>query len=155
MKHLRHSPKTDHQRGSTRQQDRGARETRPEKIPAVKIARTPDGKFLKGVSANPRGRAAPDIELRTAARTFTLEAIETLARWMRSPDPIASVRAACELLNRGHGKPEGTATPLVSITMGQGGAIIDAASAARAYAEIVGRPDADLAALTFGTEVSK
>jgi hypothetical protein len=59
----------------------------------------------KGTSGNPKGRPKEYQEVKTAAREHTIEAIETLAFWMRSKDSCASVLAADKLLDRGWGKP--------------------------------------------------
>ena len=61
--------------------------------------------FPKGTSGNPKGRLKEYQEVKAAAREHTVEAIETLAFWMRSNDPRASVLAADKLLDRGWGKP--------------------------------------------------
>lgn len=64
--------------------------------------------FKKGQSGNPAGRKpkSPELlEVESLARTFSKEAIEKLAEWMRSDNPKASVSACHGLLDRGHGKP--------------------------------------------------
>ena len=58
-----------------------------------------------GQSGNPGGRPKENEELKALARTFTAEAIERLAHWMRSDEPRASVAAVSVLLDRGYGKP--------------------------------------------------
>ena len=60
--------------------------------------------FPKGTSGNPKGRPKEHQEVKAAAREHTIEAIETLAFWMRSKDSRASVLAADKLLDRGWGK---------------------------------------------------
>ena len=60
--------------------------------------------FEKGVSGNPGGRPRGMTEVTELARTFSTEAIERLAYWMRSDNPKASVPAAQALLDRGWGK---------------------------------------------------
>lgn len=44
--------------------------------------------------------------VRDMARSYTVEAIERLAYWMRSDDSGASVKASDVLLTRAWGKPE-------------------------------------------------
>jgi len=61
--------------------------------------------FVKGKSGNPGGRVGVAPELRAAARTYSMEALETLVKWMRSDDARASVLAANSILDRAYGKP--------------------------------------------------
>lgn len=65
------------------------------------------GMFKPGVSGNPGGRPKMDATIRDLARTYTAEAIETLAQIMRNRNapPSARVSAACAILDRGWGKP--------------------------------------------------
>src|SRR5262245_56835406 len=60
--------------------------------------------FQKGVSGNPGGRPKESEDLKALARSYTVEAVERLAYWMRSENPKASVAAAGILLDRAHGK---------------------------------------------------
>ena len=71
------------------------------------------GKFVKGNTVGVRfgagqrgGRPKLIIEVAKAAREYTVEALETLARIMRNEKATASARvsAAIALLERGHGK---------------------------------------------------
>jgi hypothetical protein len=65
--------------------------------------------FKPGQSGNPKGRPKKlPPELMEAAKAHTAEAIETLAKWMRSEEPSASVRAAEALLSRAWGLPKQT-----------------------------------------------
>lgn len=59
-----------------------------------------------GRSGNPAGRSKSEYALRDYARTFTKEALETIAGVMRDENapPEARIRAADALLNRGWGK---------------------------------------------------
>ena len=60
--------------------------------------------FVKGKSGNPGGRPKELVEVKELARTYTVEAIDTLANWMRSDEARASVMASQVLLDRGWGK---------------------------------------------------
>jgi hypothetical protein len=61
--------------------------------------------FRPGESGNPGGRPAADPEVREAARKYSREAIEILAKWMRGDDARSSVAACNALLDRAYGKP--------------------------------------------------
>lgn len=68
----------------------------------------PRGKpFVKGQVANPGGRPKEVVHVRDLARTYTEEAIRTLAEIMGNGDmkEAARVSAAQALLDRGWGKP--------------------------------------------------
>mgnify|MGYP006955652700 CR=1 FL=1 len=60
--------------------------------------------FVKGVSGNPGGRPKKCDDVVELARSYTVEAIERLAFWMRGKNPKASVAASLALLDRGYGK---------------------------------------------------
>lgn len=62
--------------------------------------------FQSGVSGNPRGRPKRDLDVAGLARSYTREAIETLAQIMmdEGAPPAARVSAANSLLDRGFGK---------------------------------------------------
>lgn len=62
--------------------------------------------FKPGQSGNPGGVPKGLADVRKAAREYTQEAIETLAKWMRDDSPKASIPAAVALLNRGWGMPQ-------------------------------------------------
>lgn len=62
--------------------------------------------FKKGKSGNPGGRPKENPEIKELARSYTAEAIERLAFWMRGADAAASVKASTTLLERAWGKPE-------------------------------------------------
>src|ERR1043165_1231565 len=63
--------------------------------------------WVKGVSANPRGRPKADIDIRNLARQHTKEAFEVLLDVMRNKeDDRVRMQAALALIERGWGKPE-------------------------------------------------
>lgn len=68
--------------------------------------RGPGRRFVKGQSGNPGGRKPGLGNVREMARTYTLQAITTLAMIMRDNDEQSAsrVRAAEALLDRGWGK---------------------------------------------------
>jgi hypothetical protein len=68
--------------------------------------------FQKGVSGNPGGKPKAVREVALAARAYTMEAIETLAKIMRDAKATASARvsAATVLIERGWGKAPVTIT---------------------------------------------
>ena len=69
-------------------------------------SRSANGQFPKGQSGNPGGRPRDEQKVAELARSYTREAIETLAELMRSGNE-ERVRgmAAQALLDRGWGKP--------------------------------------------------
>lgn len=70
--------------------------------------RDASGKWVKGAaSPNPGGRPREVADVRDLAKSYTAEAIETLAKIMQAEDspPTARVAAASALLDRGYGKP--------------------------------------------------
>ncbi|HRY15427.1 MAG: hypothetical protein KDJ31_14545 [Candidatus Competibacteraceae bacterium] len=71
------------------------------------VERDEKGRWLKGHSGNQNGMPKRLAEIRTLAREYTKEAIETLVNLMRDETKEAScrVRAAQELLDRAWGKP--------------------------------------------------
>ena len=70
-------------------------------------ARSPNGQFPKGRSGNPGGRPKDEQKVAELARSYTREAIETLAELMRSSkDGRVRGTAAQALLDRGWGKPK-------------------------------------------------
>ena len=70
-------------------------------------ARAANGRFPKGRSGNPGGRPRDEQKVAELARSYTKEAIETLAELMRSSqDERVRGTAAQALLDRGWGKPK-------------------------------------------------
>lgn len=81
--------------------------TKAKRPPASLPAARSDGRWVKGQSGNPGGRAKLVGHVREAAKQYTAEAIETLAAIMRDGGaPHASRAAAAQaLLDRAWGKP--------------------------------------------------
>lgn len=73
-----------------------------------------ESRWKPGQSGNPGGQPKGLADVRKAARTYTQEAIETLAKWMRDDNPKASIPAAVALLNRGWGMPQQTVKATVN-----------------------------------------
>ena len=70
-------------------------------------SRSANGRFSKGKSGNPGGRPRDEQKVAELARSYTREAIETLADLMRSDnDERVRGTAAQALLDRGWGKPK-------------------------------------------------
>ena len=70
-------------------------------------SRSANGQFPKGQSGNPGGRPRDEQKVAELARSYTREAIETLAKLMRSGnDERVRGTAAQALLDRGWGKPK-------------------------------------------------
>ena len=70
-------------------------------------ARSANGQFPKGFSGNPGGRPRDEQKVAELARSYTREAIKTLAELMRSGnDERLKGTAAQALLYRGWGKPK-------------------------------------------------
>ena len=66
-----------------------------------------DGQFAPGTSGNPGGRPQDEGRVAELARSYTSEAIETLAHLMRhGRDERVRGTAAQALLDRGWGKPK-------------------------------------------------
>jgi hypothetical protein len=69
------------------------------------LARSPNGRFTPGQSGNPGGRPKDEHRVGELARSYTLEAIETLVDLMRhGKDERVRGTAAQALLDRGWGK---------------------------------------------------
>ena len=74
-------------------------------MPMPKQNRARSGQFLPGQSGNPGGRPKDEHRVGELARSYTLEAIETLADLMRhGKDERVRGTAAQALLDRGWGK---------------------------------------------------
>ena len=93
--------------------------------------RTPAGKFLPGKSGNPGGRPKDEHRVAELARSYTVEAIETLVDLMRhGKDERVRGTAAQALLDRGWGKAK------VEVATSRGQSYIEALQAA---AEVIKR----------------
>jgi hypothetical protein len=70
------------------------------------VQRNKSGQFVPGQSGNVNGRTPNANNVKTLARRYTKETIETLVRIMRSKKAgyPARVAASAELLNRGWGR---------------------------------------------------
>jgi hypothetical protein len=76
------------------------------------------GKWEKGgPSPNPGGRPKEVGDVRDLAKRYTAEAVETLAKIMRSEDapPAARTAAATALLDRGYGRPAQAVDAMVTV----------------------------------------
>jgi len=66
--------------------------------------------FTKGISGNPAGRSGLDpvvrFNLKMAARSYAPEALEVIAKAMRSEDERVRLMAASIMLDRSYGKPK-------------------------------------------------
>ena len=68
--------------------------------------RKENGQFKQGFSGNPGGRPKDEHKVAELARSYTVEAVETLVDLMRNgKDERVKVTAAQALLDRGWGKP--------------------------------------------------
>ncbi len=78
-----------------------------EPVEVARPVRDARGRLLPGQrTLNPAGRPARSLRVRTLARNYTREAIETLVAVMRdSGSADARTRAATALLDRGWGRP--------------------------------------------------
>jgi hypothetical protein len=135
-----------------------ARERSEKKIPVV--ARDVSGRFQKGSSGNPAGsKLIVPEEVRSLARSLSVEAILRLAHWMRSADSMASIAATKIILDRGLGKaiqpiasPNGGA--LVNITVGTE-PVRTTEELQAVYAAMMRDPGLDVSALRIELEPSR
>ncbi|MDA9055691.1 DUF5681 domain-containing protein [Alphaproteobacteria bacterium] len=86
----------------------------------IQKARLRSGQFAPGHSGNPGGRPKDDHRVAELARSYTLEAIETLVELMRhGKDERVRGTAAQALLDRGWGKAK------VEVVSGAEGSYLD------------------------------
>jgi hypothetical protein len=71
-----------------------------------KETRDTDGRFAKGVSGNPSGRAKLSPELRAMLQDNSEKAIKAIVRFVDDADPRIALKAAELLLDRNFGKPQ-------------------------------------------------
>jgi hypothetical protein len=72
-----------------------------------KKKRMTSGQFAPGISGNPGGRPKDEARVAELARSYTIEAIDTLVELMRyGKDDRVRGTAAQALLDRGWGKPK-------------------------------------------------
>jgi hypothetical protein len=69
------------------------------------IERVGGGRFAKGYSGNPGGRAATPAHVKEMLGKLTSRAVEIMAETMEGEDPKLRFLAAQEVLNRAVGKP--------------------------------------------------
>ena len=82
--------------------------------------RKPGGGKTAGSGRKPGTPNKVTTDLKAVAQSYTQEALERLAHWMRSDNAPASVSAANHLLDRGYGKPP------QALTDAEGGPLIPA-----------------------------
>lgn len=101
-------------------------------------ARDAAGHWLPhSASPNPSGRPRVALEVQLVAREHGPTAIATLAKLMKSKDPMVSVAACKVLLDRGFGKAAQAIALAVVPSAYEGGPITDAQSAAEVYQRII------------------
>src|SRR5262245_57806464 len=66
--------------------------------------RTGNGRFAPGASGNPGGRPKLPAEMREIFQSKGLEAAEILVKHLHASEPMVSVAAAREMLDRAYGK---------------------------------------------------
>lgn len=94
-----------------------------------------NGRFAKGVSGNPGGRPKALVEVKALAQKHTVDAINALAKIVRTgKNEQAIIAAATALLDRAWGKPtqplsdaDGSNLPLLPLYVDLVGVIADAA----------------------------
>lgn len=70
------------------------------------LGRDSDGKFAKGQSGNPSGRAKMPAEIRDILSSNSEKAVKAIVKFMDDDDPRVALRAAEALLDRTYGKPQ-------------------------------------------------
>lgn len=84
----------------------------------VKKARGKGRPFPKGVSGNPGGVSKNDKEFKELAKSSATKALERLISLIDSENAVVARAAACDVLDRGYGRPS---TP---VTGGDGGPMV-------------------------------
>ncbi|MER8845781.1 hypothetical protein [Mesorhizobium australicum] len=83
------------------------------------IERVDKGRFAKGQSGNPGGRAAVPAHIKEMLGRLTPRAVEIMAETLECDDPKLRFQAAQEVLNRSLGKPHATLDVNATVDNGQ------------------------------------
>ncbi len=114
------------------------------------------GRFLRGVSGNPRGKPKRSADVEEMFRGYTHAALLVILKTLRGPDKQLALQAARLILERGWGKitnvftgPNGAPLVGASVTVNLGQPINDPNAAAAAYLRIIQGEPIDLNTVRF------